>query len=154
MVKPTITSFRIFSNRRYVSGSRWSLWRWTDVDPGDNGQIYLTRLHLCQTPWFSLMLHWIFRPDPQPNLHDHPVTFFSLLIRGWYVEEVPILASFPKIIQMRRNWYNFKRFTDAHRIIHLNGTVLTLSFAGPVRQQWGFLTPESKIPWREYVAKR
>jgi len=50
--------------KKYKSGTRWCVWRWTDVVLG--GELYLRRL---QTPWFSVMLHWILRPDPQPDMH-------------------------------------------------------------------------------------
>jgi len=64
--------------------------------PEGNGEIYLTRLHLFQTPWFSCMLHWILRADPQPDLHDHPNAFMAIVIRGGYEEEIPKPGSEPE----------------------------------------------------------
>ena len=145
---------RILPNRSYVSGTRWCCWRWTDVDPEGTGQTYLTRLHLFQTPWCSAMLHWIRRPDPQPDLHDHPNAFLSLVIRGWYDEEVSARESGDRREIRHVAWWNLKRSTDRHRIVALDPSLITLVFAGPVVRGWGFHTPSGWQPWRQYVARR
>lgn len=41
---------------RAESRTRWCAWRWTDV--AFNGKLYLRRLHLVQTPWFSTSEAW------------------------------------------------------------------------------------------------
>lgn len=137
------------SRRMYKSGQRWTFWRWTDVVI--NGVIYLQRLHLIQTPWFSVMLHWL-TPDPQPDMHDHPVSFLSLLVRGWYQEEIPCdcdAAGLGTHIATRLAW-NFKRATDRHRIVATSTPCVTLVFAGPVVRSWGFHTSRGWVPWRQY----
>ena len=129
--------------RRYKSGTRWCAWRWTDVVL--RGELYLRRLHLVQTPWFSLMLHWIPRPDPQPDRHDHPVSFVSWVTRGAYAEWTP---------GRDRTWHRWSihamRATDMHRIIWTRPDTLTLVLAGPVVRPWGFHTSKGWVPWREY----
>jgi hypothetical protein len=141
---------RILSERKYKAGMLWSVWRWTDVDPDGGGETYLTRLHLFRVPWCSCMLHWIRHPDPQPDLHDHPVSFLSVLLSGSYVEEVPDGDSGRRAVRVR--WWNFKRATDRHRIMSVAGHVLTLVFAGPAVREWGFHTPDGWVPWRDYEA--
>lgn len=137
--------------RKYTSGTRWCVWRWTDIVLG--GLLYLRRLHLVQTPWFAVMLHWIMRPDPQPDLHDHPVSFLSVPLVGQYIEQTPTGYE-------RHDRLRLKRTTDRHRIVCLvgDGPCLTLVFAGPVREpphppskdRWGFHTPNGWVGWREY----
>ena len=144
---------RIFPTRTYISGTRWCVWRWTDVVPEGRGETYLVRLHLFQTPWCSCMLHWILRADPQPDLHDHPNAFLSVVIRGWYEEEIPKRGSDSELISRRVSLWNFKRPFDRHRIVALHRPTLTLVFAGPVVRGWGFHTPQGWEPWREYVAR-
>ena len=134
---------RLFKNRKYKSGSRWSIWRWTDVDPLNNNKIYLTRLHLVQTPWWSVMLHWINLPDPQEDMHDHPVNFLSIILSGGYTEETP------NGIKERR-FFNLIRSSDRHRIISLKKPTLTLAIAGKVVHSWGFWTSRGFVPWRQY----
>jgi hypothetical protein len=127
--------------RRYSSGTRWCLWRWTDVLL--RGEVYLTRLHLVQTPWFAVMLHWIRRPDPQPHLHDHPVSFASILLRGGYEEAT---TSGPR----RKSRVSLKRAVDRHRITSVEPGTLTLVLAGPVVRAWGHWVNDEWIPWRTY----
>lgn len=144
--------------RRYTSGTRWCAWRWTDVILG--GLLYLRRLHLVQTPWFAVMLHWIERPDPQPDMHDHPVSFLSIPLRGWYVEEIPCDCQARLACAIAYGGTHArthcaaasKRAADCHRIIEVSpGGCLTLVFAGPVVRRWGFHTAAGWIPWREYT---
>lgn len=145
---------RVFPSRKYVSGTRWCIWRWTDVDPDGDGETYLTRLHLLQIPWFSCMLHWILRADPQPDLHDHPNAFIAIVLRGWYEEEIPKPGSELERTSRRISLWNFKNPTDKHRILALDNPTLTLVFAGPVVRGWGFQTKKGWEPWRKYVARR
>jgi hypothetical protein len=133
------------TQRMYTSGSRWAVWRWTFTPSG-----YLTRLFLVHTPWGGIMLHWINGPDPEPDMHNHPVTFLSLIIRGEYVE-----CLWPGLRGERLvRWFNFIRAkTDIHRITRVAPGTLTLVFYGPKRCDWGFFTPQGFVPWKEYNAK-
>lgn len=123
--------------RRYRTGSRWALWRWTNLD-------YLIRLHLFKTPWFSVYLHWILKPDPRPDLHDHPVDFLSIILRGAYGQLTPL--------QMEDiRWCNLVRKTTIHRICYVERPCLTLCLAWhPHPTEWGFYTPEGRVSWKEY----
>jgi hypothetical protein len=138
------------SRRKYKSGTSWCFWRWTDVDSE-----YITRLHILKTPWFAVCLHWFHKPDPEPYQHDHPVTFLSLILRGWYTE-------WRNEGVVRHNWYNWIRATpaDRHTIIRVAPRTLTLCFMGPKTREWGFhLTdrdgrPTGWIMWKDYYAKQ
>lgn len=134
--------------RKYKSGTRWCVWRWTETDSQ-----YLTRLHLIKTPWFSVCLHWIKKPDPEPDLHDHPVSFLSLILRGGYTE----VRKKPNLKQWfyTHKWFNFIRASreDRHRIIAVWPKTLTLCFMGPIRRTWGFHTANGWVPWKVYNAK-
>lgn len=140
--------------RMYKSGSGFAFWRWTDVET--DGSLYLRRLHLVQIPHVgAIMLHWIKRADRGRVLHDHPVSFLSVVLRGWYFEDVPksfLDRNRTKVRPIR--WFNFKRATDAHRISYVPSTgVLTLVFAGPKRRNWGFHTPSGWVRWQDYKEK-
>ena len=133
------------STRTYKSGSGFALWRWTYTPSG-----YITRLHIFKTPWFALVMHWINGPDPEPDPHDHPVTFFSLILRGWYVEERGLLAVPRTYIHI---WYNFIRATDIHRIVYVHPKTITLCFMGPKVREWGFWPKGVWTYWKEYNKK-
>lgn len=126
--------------RKYTTGTRWCLWRWTDVRTE-----YITRLHVIKTPWFAICIHWINKPDPDPHLHDHPVSFLSLILRGEYTECTP--AGW-----FRRRWFNLVRSTDRHKIVGVKSGTVTLCFMGPKTQEWGFYTSAGKVNWRGYYS--
>ena len=137
-----------FRSRKYKSGTGWCLWRWTDVDSE-----YITRLHVLKTPWFAVCLHWLNKPDPEPYLHDHPVSFLSLILRGGYTERRVrgLRYDFTKV----NRWYNFVRATedDRHTITSVRPNTLTLCFMGPKTREWGFHVakqPGGWIHWKEY----
>src|SRR4249919_419993 len=67
--------------RMYKTGSKWALWRWSWAPDK-----FIVRLHLLKTPWFAICMHWINHADAEPFLHDHPVSFLSVILRGWYDE--------------------------------------------------------------------
>jgi hypothetical protein len=124
----------MFKKREYKSGSRFALWRWTQVDSE-----YITRLHIFKTPWFAICLHWINKPDPEPYLHDHPVTFLSIILRGWYreVRHRPHRG----YSEHKRRWFNWIRASRLvrHTITDVKpGGALTLCLMGPKTQEWGF----------------
>ncbi len=124
----------------------WCFWRWTDVPTK-----YILRLHIVKTPWFAICLHWIAKPDPEPYLHDHPVTFLSLVLRGGYAEIRQKAGDLSPSIHVHR-WFNFIRAEerDRHRIIFTRRNTLTLCFMGPKRREWGYHVFGRWIYWKDY----
>lgn len=137
----------LWKSRKYRTGSRWCLWRWTEVDSE-----YIRRLHVLKTPWFAICLHWILKPDPEPHLHDHPVSFLSLVLRGGYAEWRQV--GLGRVVVRDRNWWNWIRATgeDRHKIFEVKPNTLTLCFMGPKTREWGFHVGGSWVYWRDYYA--
>jgi hypothetical protein len=139
--------------RKYVSGTRWCVWRWTDVDSE-----YITRLHVIKTPWFAICLHWIHKPDPEPYLHDHPVTFLSVVLRGGYTEMRRKLwqsdGRWNRKHEVR--WFNWVRADgrDQHSICEVKPRTLTLCFMGPKTREWGFHTMDGWVYWKDYYREQ
>jgi len=127
---------------------RWALFRIMKIYRRE-GILYLTRFRILDTPWFGLYLHFIYTPDGDRDLHDHPWNFLSLLLWGWYTEVIPLDGRHQTI---RVRWINFKRAEDQHRIHFLSrDMVVSLVIRGARRREWGFYAPEGWIPWQEYV---
>jgi len=133
--------------RKYVSGTKWCVWRWTDVDSE-----YIRRLHLIKTPWFAICLHWILKPDPEPWLHDHPVTFLSLVLWGGYKELRRKVDGHYGTRINTCNWFNWIRASsfDQHSIIDVKPRTLTITFMGPKTREWGFHTDYGWEHWKTY----
>ncbi len=149
--------------RKYKSGTSWCFWRWTDVRSE-----YIRRLHILKTPWFAICLHWIMKPDPEPYLHDHPVTFLSLFLRGGY-SEARQRPGERAPSNITHHWYNFIRAksNDRHTITHVKPKTLTLCFMGRKVREWGYHKPVGSmeiagerarvyewIYWKDYEARK
>lgn len=137
----------LFRSRKYKSGTRWCVWRFTDVDSE-----YITRLHVLKTPLFAICLHWINTPDPEPYLHDHPVSFLSFILRGWYAEKRATPGRPTPRFELRRR-FNWIRATpdDRHTIVQVApGGALTLCLMGPKTREWGFHTERGWVHWKTY----
>ena len=140
----------IAPGRKYKSGTGWCVWRWTDVDSE-----YILRLHVVKTPWFAVCLHWIRKPDAEPWLHDHPVSFLSIILRGKYAELRQRLGEqSPRFVT--HTWFNWIRAEphDRHRIVFTRKNTLTLCFMGPKTREWGFHTVDGWLYWKDYYAKK
>lgn len=134
------------ARRLYKSGTIWCFWRWTITDSE-----YITRLHIIKTPWFAICLHWLNKPDPEPHLHDHPVSFLSFILRGFY-KEFRLVGNSVHVDVCNRKWINFVRADakDRHRIVEVAPKTLTLVLMGPKTREWGFHAPTGWIHWKEY----
>ena len=104
--------------RRYRTGTRWGVWLWTERN-------YIRRLHLIKAPNWSIYVHWILGPDPQPDLHDHPVSFLSVVLRGGYIERL----GYDPAIHRRITWLNWIPFRKRHRITWVMPGTVTVCFA-------------------------
>jgi len=137
--------------RKYKSGTTWCVWRWTSTPSG-----YITRLHIVKTPWFTVMLHWINGPDPEPHTHDHPVSFLSFILRGGYSEHRQDIDKSNRCPRGRphnrtHTWFNhISAGRTAHRIYAVTPGTLTLVLAGPKTREWGFHTPDGWVHWKDY----
>lgn len=137
--------------RHYKSGTRWGFWLWTVTDSE-----YIKRLHIIKTPYFAICLHWLLKGDPEPWLHDHPVTFLSLILRGGYAEIRTNNVFRAKPEWRYRAWYNWIRAdgTDIHRITYVEPRTLTLCFMGPKTREWGFHTRGGWVYWKDFYAEQ
>lgn len=123
-------------------GRRWGFMNTILI--GDGKTTYLNRLAVLTTPWFSIKLHRIYRPDQQRDLHDHPWNFLSIILRGSYKENTPQGIK-------HRKWFNWKRAEDSHTIRWVSRVpVWTLVFTGAARRVWGFHTVHGWVAWDQY----
>jgi hypothetical protein len=120
-------------------------------------QVYMDRWYiLCFPRMFSIRIHHIMLPDSDRWPHDHPWSFFSIILKGGYTEYwcTPDGFRVTWLPEARQNvWskfsqryvgrWSFHRSTDLHRIIQFNDEARgawTLIFTGPEHREWGFRT--------------
>lgn len=143
--------------------------RFGDIVAAD-GSLYMERRWLIQPAWYTFgwgaRIHRTARSDSDRHLHDHPWFNISVILRGWYYEEVPAdhpdTSFFPAILDSNKESTSgrrrmpgdvvARRANDRHRlVIPGGGECFSLFIMGPWRQTWGFYTPHGKVPWRDYL---
>jgi hypothetical protein len=137
------------------SERRWAFMEGMDI--GAEGDPYLDRLRIIQTPWLSVYLHHIHRPDRDADPHDHPWDFISLVLSGSYTEllwrDKTCASSFRT--RERRRWsVGRTRRQAAHIITGIEGPLWTLVITGRRRGEWGYWSARGFTPWREYTGEQ
>lgn len=136
--------------------TRWFLWiKRKDITDGDD-VLYLRRWILGSIFGYRLMLHKIVRADHDRCHHDHPWGFFGFILKGGYIEEVPITKGDIENVRLRevKQWRFLNRLNPdfTHRIKSLlNGDSWTLLINTPTRRGWGFYTPEGWLGWKDFL---
>lgn len=126
---------------------------------GPDGSLYMERYVLFETRWLSCRLHHIAREDRDRHMHDHPWWFISAVLGGGYVEARPaaIEPCFDGDVEYSTQTPRpvgslaFRRATDRHQITSVMPGTWSLFIYGPVRQWWGFYTPQGKVYWKDYL---
>lgn len=106
------------------------------VIEGATGEPYMVRYKVLRLPWFKVFLHHILRSDEDPDLHDHPWNFVSIILWQGYYEVLPS-PEWPR--RLRAGSVVRHRATDAHRLI-LERPAWTLVFVTGKKRPWGFHT--------------
>jgi hypothetical protein len=136
---------------------RWAFMKPFDIYAKDgSGVVYLHRLRIVQTPWFAVYLHDLNLPDSDRDPHDHPWSFWSVVLRGGYSEHwfpYPNTGFLHYEEQTWKRWSLHRMGTEhAHSITTVEPRTKTLVFAGRRRRTWGFFTEDGWVPWTEYVS--
>jgi hypothetical protein len=100
----------------------------------DSGQIYMRRFHLARTRWFQVYLHEICASDQDPDFHDHPWSFVSIILAGGYTEHTP-----EGVFRRKAGQIIYRAAGSPHRL-ELSKRAWTLVITGRERREWGFLT--------------
>jgi len=142
--------------------TRWFLWiKRKDITDGDD-VLYLRRWILASLFGWKLYLHRIVRADHDRCHHDHPWGFFGFILKGGYVEEIPVhengFSATDDVSNVKERIVKPRRFINrlspkfTHRIKRLlNGDSWTLLIRTPTTRMWGFFTPEGWLSWKEFL---
>lgn len=129
-----------------------------------DGSLYMERFWLRpyseQRDRWAVRVHHLVTEDLDRELHDHPWDFYSVVLRGGYIEARPF-GTEPdfgaldggercRLIERRAGSIAFRRATDRHRIVAVLPDTWTLFITGPKRQWWGFYTRTGKVHWQDF----
>jgi hypothetical protein len=122
--------------------------KWKHIEDIDKpGDVYLSRLMIVRTRWFGVYFHIIRRPDWSRCQHDHPWSFITFILRGGYVEQIG-----QSFVTRRAGYIGYRSRQFEHSIVRLlSNTSWSLVLRGRDHEQWGFRTPEGKVPWARYM---
>jgi len=123
----------------------------------------LTRYYLFLTERkrfpFNVFLHKFHKGDPD-DVHDHPWSYFTLILKGGYYEWIPQFnPDGTKSCEVRK-WRGPGHFricspNSYHRIELKEGvTPWTLFMPGPQKREWGFLVNDVWIQNEYYLKTR
>lgn len=93
----------------------------------------------------SLQLHHILTDDPEPDPHDHPWDFTSVILTGGYRDISPTGS-----VEHRAPSVIARVAETPHRLELLDGPTWTLVATGPVRRRWGYHLTTGWVDWRHY----
>lgn len=107
---------------------------------------YMVRYKIFRCRWFKIFLHHILRSDEDPELHDHPWDFISLILWEGY-HEVLQGRTGATIRRVRCGAVVRHRAADAHRLI-LDRPAWTLVGVTGKKRTWGFYDFDDR--WMSY----
>lgn len=107
---------------------------------------------------FAIYLHKFVGDDWSLDLHDHPKRFWSIGLRGGYIEMAPNPDKWDSLRPLVAHCWSapwFRTFPADH-IHRLVGPTperpcWTLIITGTPVRQWGFWRGAQWVPWRQYV---
>lgn len=140
-----------------------------------DGEPFLDRWGIVWDRLGGFYVHHIVGPDPGMDLHDHPWSFVTVVLRGGYFEHVlesrQAMESVAEVSRIGRYW-GWREVIDvtkpngirtrrlpsvhrmplhlAHRIVAVDRNTWTLVLRGPTRREWGFFPPYRWVPWTKY----
>ena len=115
---------------------------------------YLERyyLFLKDRKWFpfNIFIHKILKSDPD-DLHDHPWPYFTLILKGGYLEHT-LKGKFWR----PPGYFRFASSNSFHRLeIKPNEVCWTLFIVGPKIREWGFLKENTTWQrWDDYLEEK
>lgn len=112
---------------------------------------------LFQRLGIAVRVHHICTADLDREMHDHPWTWMSVVLRGWYREALPISNSYHQdgdqfVVGVRDTGsVGVRHFWQRHRVVDVStGGAWTLFITFRKRQSWGFYTPQGKVWWWQF----
>jgi len=108
---------------------------------------------------FNVFIHKFLKSDPD-DVHDHPWSYFTLILRGGYYEWIPEFDSSGKKAGETRHWRrpgHFRRCSaDSFHRIELDPAVTawTLFIPGSQKREWGFWVNNTWISHNRYLESR
>ena len=116
---------------------------------------FLTVYRLLKIGKLSICIHKFDQPDENPDCHDHPFHFFTMVLKGWYLEEF-----YNGDRKFRRMFSCGLRDAGClHKVSACSKPVWTLCIKWDANRRWGFMVREEEgviikvkwVYWEDYI---
>ncbi len=97
------------------------------------GILHFKRWSIISTKWLSVYIHYINQADEDKHLHDHPWSFWSVILKGGYIELTESGRNHRRFLHMA-----FRKKNTPHKIEVLIHPTWSLVITGPGGRQWGY----------------
>jgi len=113
------------------------------------GELHFKRWRIWSTRWFNIYLHYINKADEDKHLHDHPWSFWSIILKGGYVELVGETGKHTPSKRVRRGLFHMAYRTKnvPHMIGIVESPTYSLVITGPGGREWGYTTEDG---WKDH----
>lgn len=105
------------------------------------------RWRLLYTPYFGIYLHKWLKPDPRLTPHNHPWSFFSIILKGEYTERRVNGDYFFVEQEFGAGSCNVVRRSDFHAVSNVVEPTWSLMFVGRDHGGWGYLCDSKYGPY-------
>lgn len=102
----------------------------------------------------KIMLHHFLPNGDDPEPHDHPFDFVTLVLAGAYVDERTDPGGGLHFEMMERGKVRFRRAEHMHRTLVRSDGCWTIIVTGPKRREWGFAWRGVWMPMQKYLDER
>ena len=107
----------------------------------------------------NIFLHKFLKSDPD-DLHDHPWSYATLILKGGYYEWIPTYDAQGRKLTEVAVWrkpghFRISSANSFHRIeLDPSVTCWTLFMPGPQQRDWGFMVKDKWVQWEKYIKMR
>ena len=110
------------------------------------GIVHFKRWSIWSTRWFNIYLHQINEADLDEDMHDHPWSFWSIILWGGYQEQLK-----DSLVNRRFLHMAYRKKNTPHKILRLFRRTWTLVVTGPGDRVWGYDTDKG---WKDFKTYR
>ena len=117
------------------------------------GELHFRRWRLLQLPFFAIYIHAIYKSDEDLHPHSHPWNFFSIILKGSYLERIAILyCGFWRGFTLNRKIFSvaYRKRKSYHKITVIDKPVYSLVFTFGKKGKWGYLVNDKFIDYQKY----
>ncbi len=103
-----------------------------DIGWKEHGEEF-TRFWILRHPFGTVFLHRLYAPQYQPECHDHPWSFVTVILKGGYWE-----TTAERTVWRKAGSVLYREAAFAHSVM-TRGVSWSLVFTSRQSRQWGFL---------------